>query len=135
MARPDAGGGPVGPGPDEGFEREAELVRASTADLFALWLDAAAVRAAMRPSATLVVTDGPGRARAHGPFGDVTLPPARTSLIRLPPGAGDAFTAAIVAEQIRPASAIAWDLALQRAHAAAWTFKPSAISPAGVRSL
>ncbi len=102
--------------------REAHLVRCSTADAFALWMDVATIRGAMNPSGILVITDGPGPARAHGPFGDAIVAPPRTHLGRLRAGAGDAFTASIVAQLVRPTAQTAWDRALVAAHAAAWSF-------------
>ena len=55
--------------------QEADVVRCSTADLAVLKIDAAAVRAAMRKSAVLVLTDGAGAARATGPFGEIIRAP------------------------------------------------------------
>lgn len=102
--------------------RESHLVRCSTADAMVLWMDFAAIRAAMNPSAVLIVTDGPGAARAHGPFGDARVAPPRTRLGRLRPGAGDAFTASVVAQLVRPTEKTAWDRVLATAHVAAWSF-------------
>ena len=102
---------------------EADVVRGSTEDLAALGIDEPAVRAAMRPSAALVLTHGPGAARATGPFGDIARPPP-TVVARHAAGAGDAFTAAICAELVRAGDHAAerpelWDRALSRGHAAA----------------
>jgi sugar/nucleoside kinase (ribokinase family) len=102
---------------------EADVVRCSTADLAALGIDAAAVRSAMRPEATLVLTHGAGAARASGPFGELTQAP-RTVVTSDPTGAGDAFTAAICAElaragEYRPDDVELWDRVLRRGHAAA----------------
>jgi 2-dehydro-3-deoxygluconokinase len=101
---------------------EADVVRYSRADLAALGIDAAAMRAASRRGAVLVQTDGAGAAWATGPFGEVAQVPrvvARTSQA----GAGDAFTAAICAELARAGEAgeraDVWERALRRGHAAA----------------
>jgi sugar/nucleoside kinase (ribokinase family) len=47
-----------------GLLREADLVRCSTADLLALWTDAASLQAAMRPRSLLVRADGHGHGDA-----------------------------------------------------------------------
>jgi len=103
--------------------READVVRASVADLFGLRLDGAALHAAMRPTATLVLTQGAGLARASGPFGEVTSAPVAVAKTRVA-GAGDAFTSALCVELVRAGDAAAsrseiWKRALERAHAAA----------------
>ncbi|WP_437547674.1 PfkB family carbohydrate kinase [Sorangium sp. So ce367] len=103
--------------------READVVRCSAADLAGLGLDDAQVRAAMRPSATLVLTQGAGAARAAGPFGEIALAPPVVAETRAA-GAGDAFTAAICAEIARagdhgPERPDLWTRAIQRGHAAA----------------
>ncbi len=70
----------------------------------------------------LVVSDAARGALATGPFGEVTFVPPR-AVAHPPHGAGDAFTAVICAELVRPgdpgesASALG-DRALRRAHAA-----------------
>lgn len=98
--------------------READVVRCSTDDLVSLWTDSTSLRAAMRPTATFVATDGAGEAIASGPFGEVAVAPRevlRTSV----PGAGDAFTAAICRELLDAPARVEWDRVLMRAHAAA----------------
>jgi 2-dehydro-3-deoxygluconokinase len=77
--------------------READVVRCSAADLAVLGVDAATVRAALRKTAVLVVSNGTGDAWATGPFGEVAQAPRATAALR-PMGAGDLFTAAICAE-------------------------------------
>lgn len=100
--------------------READVVRCSTRDLVALWTDVDGLRAFASPDATLVLTEGPGAARAIGPFGEVAVAPPRTFRHALS-GAGDAFTASLCVEVARAASIdrIDWVRALERAHAAA----------------
>ncbi|WP_434044253.1 MULTISPECIES: PfkB family carbohydrate kinase [Sorangium] len=103
--------------------READVVRCSAADLAGLGLDEAQVRAAIRPTAALVLTQGAGAARATGPFGEVALSPPVVARTRAA-GAGDAFTAAICAEIARagdhgPERPDLWARAIERGHAAA----------------
>jgi 2-dehydro-3-deoxygluconokinase len=103
--------------------READVVRCSAADLAGLGLDDAQVRAVMRQSAALVLTQGAGAARVTGPFGEIALRPPVVATTRAA-GAGDAFTAAICAEIARagdhgPARPDLWTRAIQRGHAAA----------------
>jgi sugar/nucleoside kinase (ribokinase family) len=103
--------------------READVVRCSAADLVGLGLDDTQVRAVMRPSAALVLTQGAGAARAIGPFGEIALPPPVVAKTRAA-GAGDAFTAAICAELARtgdhgPERPDLWARAIQRGHVAA----------------
>ncbi len=98
--------------------REVDVARCSFADLAVLGLDVATVRAELRRTAVLVVSDG-GSAVATGPFGEVSLVP-REGFRPHPFGAGDAFTAAICAELARPgepgeSSSSLWYRALQRA--------------------
>jgi len=100
--------------------REAHVVRCSASDLLTLWMDLATLRRTVRADAIAIVTNGPYAAAAYGPFGDVTVAPPRTQRRPLAAGAGDAFTAAIVAELLRPQAALAWDRVLLRAHASAW---------------
>lgn len=103
--------------------READVVRCSAEDLATLWMDPSALRAAMRPSAVLVVTDGGRPARAAGPFGEIAeAPPVKTALG--PAKAGDVFTAALCAHIARSGDPGAergdmWQRALRLAHAAA----------------
>lgn len=102
---------------------EADVVRCSTDDLTALGIDESALRAAMRPSAAIVVTQGPGAARASGPFGEIARAP-QVTVPRHAAGAGDAFTAALCAELARGGDHLTerpelWDRALSRGHAAA----------------
>jgi 2-dehydro-3-deoxygluconokinase len=98
--------------------REVDVARCSFADLAVLGLDVATVRAELRRTAILVVSDGRS-AVATGPFGEVSF--VQREGVRLRPfGAGDAFTAAICAELARPSepgesSSSLWYRALQRA--------------------
>lgn len=102
--------------------READVVRCSTADMIALWMDRGSLRSSMRDDAVLLTTDGPGAARARGMFGEVAVPAtygART------PGCGDVFTAAVVTDLARghdprlDARAF-WEATLRRAHRATY---------------
>jgi sugar/nucleoside kinase (ribokinase family) len=79
--------------------REVDVARCSLADLAVLGLDASAVRAALRPGATLVVSDAMGGIVATGPFGEVAVAPADAT--RTQRGGGDALTAALCAELTR----------------------------------
>lgn len=102
--------------------REVDAARCSLADLAVLGMDAATARAALRPSAVLVVGDGAGGAVATGPFGEVAFAPPRG--VRLRDGAGDASVIALCAELLHPAdpgesAGARWLRALQRGHAAA----------------
>jgi 2-dehydro-3-deoxygluconokinase len=103
--------------------REVDVARCSFADLAVLGMDVAMVRAALRPTAVLLVSDGLGGAVATGPFGEAALAPS--AAVPLPPnGAGDAFTAAVCAELTRPGEpgespAALWHRALRRGGAAA----------------
>lgn len=103
--------------------REVDAARCGVADLAVLGTDAPTVRAALRPSAVLVVGDGAGGAVATGPFGEVTfVPPAGTR--RRKAGGGDACTAAICAELSRPgevgeSAGARWARALRRGYGAA----------------
>ena len=81
--------------------REVDVVRCSFADLAVLGVDAASVRRAMRPTATLVINDA-GGAVAAGAFGEVRVP-AKGDVPRAQ-GAGDSCTAAICAEWARPSA-------------------------------
>lgn len=101
--------------------READVVRASTDDLMSLWTDALTLRAAMRPTATFVLTDGASRASASGPFGELSLPPRALSP-RSSPGAGDAFTAALCRELLSAGASVDWERAIRAGHAAAHAF-------------
>jgi sugar/nucleoside kinase (ribokinase family) len=81
-----------------------------------------AIRRRMAPSATLLVTDGPRPAMAVGPWGELERAPRALSG-RSALGAGDAFSAAVIAE-ISGSRAGArdeafWRRALDRAHAEA----------------
>jgi sugar/nucleoside kinase (ribokinase family) len=98
--------------------READVVRCSTDDLVSLWIDPASVRAAMRESSTLVMTDGPGQAVASGPFGEIVVAP-REVLPDTAVGAGDAFTAALCRGLLGAKGRFDWERALHEAHAAA----------------
>jgi sugar/nucleoside kinase (ribokinase family) len=102
--------------------READVVWASAEDMFGLNMDAAAMRAALRPGAVLASSDGAGSAFASGPFGEVVRSPADQPLP--PTGEGDAFATAICAELARAGQAseqneALWARALRRGHEAA----------------
>jgi 2-dehydro-3-deoxygluconokinase len=77
--------------------READVVRCRAQDLLVLGLDAAALRAVLRPSAVLVVSDAVGGAWAAGPFGEVAEPAPREVSLR----PMEALTAAICVELAR----------------------------------
>lgn len=80
--------------------READVVRCSTMDLAVIGTDAASVRRAMRPQATLVINDENGTI-ALGAFGEVRAsPPAPLPRTRM----AAACTAAICAELARPST-------------------------------
>lgn len=103
--------------------READVVRCSAADLAGLRIEDAQVRAVMRPSAVLMLTQGAGAARATGPFGEIARSPPVVTKTRAA-RAGDAFTAAICAEIARaghhgPDRPDLWVRAIHRGHAAA----------------
>jgi sugar/nucleoside kinase (ribokinase family) len=98
--------------------REIDVARCSLADLAVLGTEVAAVRARLRPSAVLVVSDAAGRAVASGPFGEVTV--ARPTPRRRTTGA--AQTAAICAEFARagaPGESVSarWHRALSHGYA------------------
>jgi 2-dehydro-3-deoxygluconokinase len=106
-----------------GLLREVDVARCSLADLAVLGMDVTTVRSVLRRSAVLVVGEGAGEAMATGPFGEVTFAPREALPIR-PNGAGDAFTAAVCAELVRPAEPgespnALWYRALRRGHVAA----------------
>ncbi len=105
--------------------KEADVVRASTQDLAVLYHDVPALRASMRKSGVLVLTNGAGPAQAIGPFGEVVRAP-KAMIARDPAGAGDAFTAAVCEAIVRPGprgrrieGEDMWADALDRGHAAA----------------
>jgi 2-dehydro-3-deoxygluconokinase len=97
--------------------READVVWCNAQDLFGLNMDLPSLRAALRPTAVLVLSNGAGTASATGPFGEVahTLPKDKIA----PFGEGDAFTTAICYELARThnSDAALWSRTLQRAHA------------------
>jgi len=99
---------------------EADLVKASEDDLEAMALDDDALQRVMRPSAVLVVTAGPGPARALGPFGAVERGPA-SAATGSALGAGDAFTVGLLDAVLRGVGSDAafWEGALRRGHALA----------------
>ena len=103
--------------------REVDAARCSLVDSAALGMDAATVRAALRPDTALIVSDGAGGAVATGPFGEVTFVPPQGTRPRLA-GVGDAYTAAICAELTRSGEpgespSARWFRALRRGHAVA----------------
>lgn len=100
--------------------READVVWCSAEDLLGLNMDAASVRAVLRPGAVLAVSDPAGTTWATGPFGEIARPAEDT---RPQPGAGNAFATAICAELARAggnagAEIELWERALKRGHAA-----------------
>lgn len=109
--------------------READVVRCSAEDLAALRVDAATVRAALRPGAVLVTSNAAGAAWASGPFGEIAEAPREWAALRAR-GSGDAFTAAICAELARAGEpggdrGDLWGRALQRGQAAASGARPA----------
>jgi sugar/nucleoside kinase (ribokinase family) len=106
--------------------READVVHGSMDDLAALGLDEARVRAAMRPSAVLVVTNPGGAAWASGPFGEVG---GRSWGLHDGAVRGEPVTAAVCAELARAGYAAEgradlWHRALSRGQT--WAATPSA---------
>ncbi|MDB4994987.1 MAG: put [Myxococcaceae bacterium] len=104
--------------------READVVSCTAQDLFALAMAVPTLRAALRATAVLVLSDGAGHTLASGPFGEVThaRPPATAVG---PLREGDAFTAAICFELARSGHAnegggALWARALRRSS----TFRP-----------
>ncbi len=98
--------------------REVDVARCSLADLAVLGTDAATVRAALRPSAVLVLNATHGGLVATGPFGEVA---AMAPQGERPggPGSGDALTAALCAELTSSgdpgeSASARWSRALQR---------------------
>jgi len=80
--------------------READVVWCSAHDLFGLNMDVGSMRAALRDSAVLVVSDGAGTVRAMGPFGVVARSARETNGVA-PLDEGAAFVAAICSELAR----------------------------------
>jgi sugar/nucleoside kinase (ribokinase family) len=102
--------------------READVVHCSTEDLAALGLDEARVRAVLRPSAVLVVTNVAGEAWATGPFGELGGAPRGDCAIARS-RTGDAFVASICAEVVRASEPMegridVWHRALARGRSA-----------------
>jgi len=99
---------------------EASVVKASEEDLATMGLDEATLRAAMNPSAVLVVTAGAGAARAVGPFGEVERAPVPAADLGATKavGAGDLFMAGIFDAILRGdrADAAFWESTLRRGH-------------------
>jgi 2-dehydro-3-deoxygluconokinase len=100
--------------------READVVWCSAQDLFGLDMDVPMLRASLRKTAVLVLSDGAGHASATGPFGEVSETRADRSALASA-GEGDAFTAAICSELARPRQAsesgsAMWSRALERGH-------------------
>jgi sugar/nucleoside kinase (ribokinase family) len=81
--------------------READVVRCSPEDLAVLGDDATTLRSLVRRDAVTLITNNAGVVTAMGTFGQVTRAPERTLALR-PRGAGDAFTASICADLVRP---------------------------------
>jgi sugar/nucleoside kinase (ribokinase family) len=102
--------------------KEADIVKCSVRDLAVLGLDAEgrAIASLLRPSATLLVTNRAGPARALGPFGQALRAP-RHAAKENAAGAGDAFCAGVIAAVLRRGSdkqpdARFWDEALGEGH-------------------
>jgi sugar/nucleoside kinase (ribokinase family) len=99
---------------------QVTVIKASEEDLAALGLRESTLRAALDPSAVLVVTAGARAARASGPFGAVTRAPIPREGSAL--GAGDAFTAGLCDALLRGGDGAAaldrafWERALRRGH-------------------
>ena len=68
--------------------REVDAARCSVADLAVLGMDVAMARAALRPRAVLVVSDGVGAVAASGPFGEVAVAAREALLPRAVGGVG-----------------------------------------------
>lgn len=103
--------------------REVDAARCSVADLAVVGLDVEMVRAFLRQSAVLTVSDGNGGATATGPFGEVVLVPPAANLRRAH-GSGDSVAAALCVELTRPGEvgespSARWHRALRRGHAGA----------------
>lgn len=106
--------------------REVDVARCSVADLAVLGMELAEVRAVLRETAVLVVSDAEGGAIATGSFGEVAMRADATvsGESASPRGGGDAFTAAMCAELLRrgePGESVSarWHRALVRGRAAA----------------
>jgi sugar/nucleoside kinase (ribokinase family) len=100
---------------------EADVVKASEGDLAVLALRAEDLRDRMRAEAALVITAGPGPARALGKFGEVVRA-TEGDADGDPLGAGDAFTVGVLLATLRAErldDAALWDRALRRGHAVA----------------
>jgi sugar/nucleoside kinase (ribokinase family) len=99
----------------------ADVIKGSADDLVAMGLSAADLRARMRPDAVLVITQGAAAARASGTFGEIERAPEPLVVLDTT-GAGDAFTARLVADLLGAGGAgdgAFWTRALRRAHRAA----------------
>jgi 2-dehydro-3-deoxygluconokinase len=101
--------------------READVVWCNAQDLFGLDVNLSTLRAALRPEAVVVFSDGVARATVTGPFGEVAHELAKSVTVA-PFVEGGAFTSAICSELARaghtdPGSGALWARALQRAHA------------------
>ncbi len=102
--------------------READVVWCSAQDLFGLKMDIPTLRAALRPTAVLVMSDGAGRASATGPFGEVARAMDQPGTFAAV-GEGDAFNPAIGSELARAGhtdggGGALWARVLERAHRA-----------------
>jgi 2-dehydro-3-deoxygluconokinase len=100
--------------------READVVSCSAQDLFGLNMDVLALRAALRPAAVLLSSDGAGRVSATGLFGEVAHALDRSAAMAAL-GEGDTFTAAICGELaragLREDDGALWARVLKRAQA------------------
>ncbi|MBS2020482.1 MAG: carbohydrate kinase family protein [Deltaproteobacteria bacterium] len=99
--------------------REVDVARCSVADLAVLGMEIAQVRASLRETAALVVNNAAGAAVATGPFGQVAITPKDARPVLGSRGAGDAFTAAMCTELLRPgdpgeSASASWHRALHR---------------------
>jgi 2-dehydro-3-deoxygluconokinase len=82
----------------------AHMIKASAADLAAMGLGEDEMRSWRPRGALLVITDGPSPVRAFGSFGEIVIPcpPVRA---KRPIGAGDAFTASVIASLVERSEA------------------------------
>lgn len=113
--------------------READVVWSSAEDLLGLNMDLATMRAALRPGAVHVASDGLGNVAARGPFGEVAPAPRASDLVR-PGSDGGAFATAICVELVRARQdgghrGELWARAIQRGYAIASARVRAAVRP------
>jgi fructokinase len=97
------------------------VIKASEEDLAAMSLAEPTLRSALRPEATLVITAGPRAVRAVGAFSEVSRAPRAVEAASAV-GAGDAFTAGVLAELLAAgdeAGPAFWARAIRRGQALA----------------